>query len=82
MITEKYIIEIFKMGIDYGQLMMEEERDSEDFNDAFQGMIISNKYSMPSQVAPRRKPHSERWRNAKRESVNKFKELLINLINN
>jgi hypothetical protein len=70
-------LEIFKWGIDFGQLMMEEERDGEDYADAFQGAIISNKYSMPSQIAPVRQPHSEMWRKAKRESLIKFMDLTV-----
>ena len=71
------IFDIFCMGVDYGQLLMEEERDSEDLADAFQGAIISDKYSMPSAIAPRRQPHSEEWRAAKKASFAKFKALLI-----
>jgi len=73
------IMEIFKMGIDYGQLMMEEERDREELFDAFQGYIIDQKYSMPSNPAPRRLPHSENWRNAKKKSLNDFMEILVNV---
>lgn len=72
---------IFQMGVDYGQLLMELERDSEDVCDAFQGVIIDEKYSMPSNPAPRRMPHSDKWRKAKLESfytamemIGKFKE--------
>ena len=70
------IFDIFCMGIGYGQLLMEEERDSEDFLDAFQGKIISDKYSTPSAIAPRRQPHSEKWRAAKRQSLNKVFQLI------
>ena len=73
------IVDIFKMGVDYGQLLMEEERDYEDIADGFQGMIISHKYQMPSAIAPRRQPHSEEWRQAKKKSLKKFQELLSKL---
>lgn len=73
------IREAFLCGVDYGQLLMEEERDSEGVADAFQGVIISAKYSMPSAEAPRRQSHSEAWRNAKKESVEKYIEILTNL---
>lgn len=69
------IFEVFCFGVDYGQLLCEQERDSEDVADAFQGAVISQKYAMPSQIAPRRQPHSEQWRNAKKESYFKFIEL-------
>ena len=69
------IFDVFCMGIDYGQLLMEEERDGEDMADAFQGMIISDKYSSPSAIAPRRQPHSKKWRDAKKKSLYKFMSL-------
>lgn len=71
------IFDVFCMGVDYGQLLMEQERDNEDLFDAFQGHLISRKYSMPSQPAPRRQPHSENWRKAKKESYLKFMELMV-----
>lgn len=70
------LMDVFAMGVDYGQLLMEEERDNEDLYDAFQGMIISNKYSMSSAIAPRRQPHSDKWRAAKLKS----KRDLIDLV--
>lgn len=72
------IFKIFCWGVDYGQLLMEEERDGEEFADAFQGMIISEKYNSPAQISPRRQSHSEKWRNAKRNSYKEFLELYIN----
>ncbi|MDR2170583.1 MAG: hypothetical protein LBP59_10610 [Planctomycetaceae bacterium] len=67
--------EIFLWGVDYGQLLMEQERDSEDLFDAFQGVIIDQKYSAPSAIAPRRQPHSSEWRNAKINGYKKFLDL-------
>lgn len=69
------LFNIFCMGVDYGQLLMEEERDGEDAFDGFQGYIIDRKHNSPSQISPRREPHSEKWREAKKESVKKFFEL-------
>lgn len=63
------LMQIFQWGVDYGQFLMEQERDSEDLTDAFQGVIIDNKFSMPSNPAPRRLPRSESWRKAKLESL-------------
>lgn len=74
--TYDEIMEIFKLGIDYGQLLMEQERDSEDWADAFQGYIIDLKYSMPANIAPRRQPHSNEWRKAKLDSLDKVMSLL------
>ena len=73
------VLEIFKMGIDYGQLLMEEERDNEDLFDAFQGYLIDQKHSMPSQPVPRRLPRSDNWRNAKKKSLYDFMEILVNV---
>lgn len=77
LVTSKQLFEIFSWGVDYGQLTMEEEREQEEWADAFQGVIIDKKYSMPSQPAPRRLLHSEKWFNAKRESFKKFQNFLI-----
>ena len=71
--------EIFSWGIDYGQLLSEQERDQEDLFDAFQGMIIDNKFSMPAKQTERRQPRSEEWRKAKLDSLNKFIEYQIQL---
>lgn len=68
--------DIFSWGIDYGQLLMEEERDTEDLADAFHGAIFARKMCMPAQPIERRQPHSKEWRAAKRESLNKFMEFM------
>lgn len=70
------LMQVFRYGVDYGQLLMELERDDEDTADAFQGVIIDEKYSMPSQSAPRRMPHSDEWRKAKSESLYKALEII------
>jgi hypothetical protein len=77
----KLLYDVFFFGCDYGLLKAEEERDMEDWGDAFQGYIIDCKYGMPSQIAPRRQPHSDKWREAKRESYRQFKQLITNILN-
>lgn len=67
----------FPGGVDYGQLLMEEERDTEDCADAFNCYFVARKTAMSSVPIPRRQPHSEKWRNAKRESFNKFKDYIL-----
>lgn len=69
--------DIFCWGVDYGQLLMEEERDTEDWADAFNCCLVARKTAMPSVPIPRRQPHSEKWRNAKRESFKKFKDYML-----
>ena len=76
-LTLTQIFEIFSWGVDYGQLTMEEEREQEEWADAFQGCIIDKKFSMPSMPAPRRQLHSEKWFNVKRESFKKFKNFML-----
>lgn len=76
-ITDKELFEIFSWGVDYGQFTMEEEREQEEWADAFQGVIIDNKYSMPSQPAPRRQLHSAKWLNAKRRGLKNFEMFMI-----
>ncbi|MDR0755144.1 MAG: hypothetical protein LBF04_07130 [Prevotellaceae bacterium] len=82
--TQMYIIdinpfEIFKWGIDYGLLLAEEERSSEEWADAFNGCLVSQKYCMPAAPCERRQTHSEAWINAKKESVRKFTEFITSL---
>ncbi len=73
----KHAWDIFRWGVDYGQLLMEEERDGEDWADAFNGWLVDCKYSMPANPIPRRQPHSDHWCAAKKESFYKF----VNFIN-
>lgn len=65
--------DIFGWGVDYGQLLMEEERDTEDWADAFNCYFVARKTAMPSNPIPRRQPHSEKWRNAKKQGWENFK---------
>ena len=73
------LFDAFCYGVDYGQLLMEEERDSEDTFDAFLCSETGRKYTIPSPQAKRRQPHSDKWREAKKESYNKFQSLLKTL---
>ena len=38
------LFKIFKLGIDYGQLIMEQERMNEEISDAFQCYVFDQKY--------------------------------------
>lgn len=73
---EELIFEAFFIGVDYGLLLAEEERDSEDLSDAFNCMNVSKKQCMPSQVLPRRMPRNEEWREAKRDPLKKLNKLI------
>ena len=78
-LTKELAFEIYKMGIDHGQLMMEEERDSEDWSNAVRGVAHDMKFSMPLPTEVRREPHSEKWRNAKRASFDRFISVLAQI---
>jgi len=58
-------IQIFEWGIDYGLLLAEGERDSEDLFDAVGCAAYARKRNIPSSRAPRRQPRSAAWRKAK-----------------
>jgi hypothetical protein len=76
MTTSKMLWEAFNCGADYGQLKMEEERDNEDLFDAMLCHSHARRTSMPSNNTPRRMPHSEAWRAAKRDSFKRFQDLI------
>ena len=69
------LFKAFCLGVDYGQLLAEEERDSEDAYAGFLGHCHDNKHSMPMPQNKRRQPRSEKWREEKR----KAKKLFLNL---
>lgn len=71
---------IFNYGVDYGQLLMEQERENEEWADAFNCCLISRKTAMPAVPLERRQSHSENWKNAKRKSIADFKELLLKIL--
>lgn len=78
-LTKELAVEIYRMGVDHGQLMMEDERDSEDWSNAVRGLLFDNKFCMPLPIEVRRKPHSETWRKAKRASFDRFVEVLAQI---
>ena len=78
-LTKELAFAIYSMGVDQGQLMAEEERDSEDWANAFRGVAYDAKRCMPLPAEVRREPHSERWRNVKRASFDRFVEILTQI---
>ncbi len=78
-LTKELAFAIYKMGVDHGQLMAEEERDSELTSNAVLGVAYDQKYAMPLPSEVRREPHSEKWRNAKRASFDHFIALLAQI---
>lgn len=70
---------IFNYGVDYGQLLMEQERENEEWADAFNCCLVSHKTAMPAMPIERRQAHSAEWKNAKIKSFNDFKNLLFEI---
>ncbi len=81
-VTEIDLFDIFCFGVDYGQLLMEQERQGEGLFDAFLGTVFDNKFSMPMANTQTRQVHSEKWFDAKKKSLNEFQELMIKLKGN
>ena len=71
-VSDEELCKVFEWGVDYGLLIAEQERDSEDLFDAVGCMVYSQKYNVPSTPAPRRKPHSTEWRKAMASGVSNF----------
>lgn len=70
---------IFNYGVDYGQLLMEQERENEEWGDAFNCCLVSRKTAMPAVPIERRQVHSDNWKKAKSKSIVEFKELLLKI---
>lgn len=73
------IWEIFRMGVDYGQLIMEQERQGEGMFDAFMGTVFDKKFAMPMAQTQTRQVHSEKWFETKEKSLKKFEDLYKSL---
>lgn len=70
---------IFNLGVDYGQVLMERERESEEWADAFNCCLVARKTAMPANPTPKRQLHSENWIEAKQKSFKDFQYLLIEI---
>lgn len=81
-LVEIDIWEIFRMGVDYGQLIMEQERQGEGMFDAFMGTVFDEKYAMPMAQTQTRQVHSEKWFEAKEKSFDNFQKLYARLKGN
>lgn len=68
--------QIFKWGIDVGQLFAEEERATEEYADGWKGFAVARKFAMPAMPAERRRVHSKKWFAAKRASLEAFQNYL------
>jgi hypothetical protein len=73
-ITDKDVWNVFCWGVEYGQLLMEEERESEELFDAAVCYQSGLKYGVPSSPIQRRQLHSDKWFAAKKEGYKNFLE--------
>ncbi len=73
------LFDIFRMGVDYGQLLMEQEREGEGVFDAFMGKVFDDKFAMPMAQTQTRQVHSKEWFAAKTKSMRRFQELYMKL---
>jgi hypothetical protein len=69
------LFEAFCLGVDYGQLLCEEERESEETVNALCGHLNSKKHSMPSNQIERRQLRSDKWFEEKRKAKKLFLKL-------
>lgn len=72
-------LRIFNYGVDYGQLLMERERESEEWADGFNCCLVARKTAMPAMPIERRRCHSEKWITAKKKSFEDFQDLLLKI---
>lgn len=78
----KDILKVYECGIDYGLLIAEEERDSEDMFDGFICGLTSEKMCVPSMPERRRQPRSKEWRKTKKDATFEFLEICSRVCNN
>ena len=69
------LFEIFWYGADFGQALMEDERESEEIFDAYLCAGIARKISIPSNPVKRRQLMSDEWREEKRAGWKRFLKL-------
>ena len=70
------LFDVFKMGVDYGQLAMEEDFFDNNWADTMGIISCDRKHSMNSQII-QRQPHSDKWKDAKRKSYYEFADLIV-----
>lgn len=77
----KDLMTAYECGIDYGLMLAEQERDSEDAFDAAGCAVYSARMCVPSTPCRRRQPHSAAWREAKRAAMDRFLQLVVRIAN-
>lgn len=75
----KTAFKIFSWGVDYGLLLAEQEREQEEYADAFNCCLVARKTAMPAIPIPRRQLHSGKWIAAKKASLEAFQDFLAEM---
>lgn len=70
------LFDCYTSWVSYWQLLMEEERESEELFDAFNWSVFAKKFYMPTYPVERRQLHSEKWFEVKRKEAKDFYELV------
>ena len=70
------LFEIFSLGVDYGQYVIENEIFHENWADIMGGVVADKKFSMPSQRILR-EPHSKEWLEAKSSAQIKAMDIIV-----
>jgi hypothetical protein len=78
-ITKEDVWKVFWWGAQYGQLLMEEERENEETFDAFLCAVGSRKLCLPTTPAQRRQIHGQKWFDAMREGYRNFLDYYVSL---
>lgn len=75
----KTAFKIFSWGVDVGLLFAEQEREKEEWAEAWKGYAVARRTAMPCQTSLRRQLHSENWFADKRASLEAFKDFLVRI---
>ena len=75
-VSVEEISKIYYWGVSEGQIIMEEERASEEIFDAMVCAHASRIFNVPSAPLQRRQLHSEKWFNAMRKDKAEFQDFI------
>jgi hypothetical protein len=75
-VTISDLYEVYFWGMSEGQLLMEEERESEELFDAAICSVGARKLCIPTVPTQRRQIHSEKWFEAMRKAKQEFREFI------
>jgi acyl-CoA reductase-like NAD-dependent aldehyde dehydrogenase len=75
-VTIDDLYKVYFWGMAEGQLLMEEERDSEEWFDAAVCAAGSRKFCIPTTSVQRRQVHSEKWFETMRKAKKEFNEFI------